>query len=91
MLARLLSSGVLPVALGAGILLEWAWPGDFGYRPARRAGRRCRSGSRLGGALVAVVAAVALRERLPTLERTDWVPAAACALFVVPLVVTGGW
>ena len=31
-LARLLSYWLLPVALGAGILLEWAWPGDFGYR-----------------------------------------------------------
>ena len=30
-LARLLSWAVLPLALGAGILLEWRWPGDFGY------------------------------------------------------------
>ena len=89
-LARLLSWVLLPAALAAGILLEWAWPGDFGYR-LREGGPTLPVWIAAGGALVAVVLAVVLRERLPTLERTDWVPAAACALFVAPLVVTGGW
>jgi Family of unknown function (DUF6541) len=89
-LARMLSWVLLPAALVAGILLEWAWPGDFGYR-LKEGGPTLPVWIAAGGALVAVVLAVALRDRLPTLERTDWLPAAACALFVVPLVVAGGW
>jgi hypothetical protein len=89
-LARMVSYALLPLALAAGIALEWAWPGDFGYR-LKEGGPTLPVWIAAGGALVAVVLAVALRGRLPTLERTDWLPAAACVLFVAPLVVTGGW
>ncbi len=89
-LARLLSWAVLPLALGAGILLEWRWPGDFGY-VLREGGPTLPVWiAALGGALT-LVAAVVLRNRLVMRERTDWLPAAACALFVLPLAVTTGW
>ena len=87
-LARLLSYRLLPVALGAGVLLEWAWPGDFGYR-LKEGGPTLPVWIAAGGALFAVGLAFALRSRLPTYERSDWVPAAACALFVVPMIVYG--
>jgi hypothetical protein len=89
-LARLLSWAVLPVALVAGIVLEWRWPGDFGY-VLREGGPTLPVWiAALGGAL-ALVAAVALRNRLIMRERTDWLPAAACALFVLPLAFTTDW
>jgi hypothetical protein len=78
------------IAVAAGIALEWIWPGDFGYRLGE-GGPTLPVWIAAGGAGLAVVLAVALRNRLPTIERTDWMPAAACALFVLPLVVTGGW
>jgi hypothetical protein len=89
-LARVLSWAVLPIALAAGIALEWAWPGDFGYR-LEQGGPTLPVWIALGGSLVAIVLGFLLRSRLPMLERADWVPAAACALFVVPMAVTSGW
>jgi hypothetical protein len=89
-LARLLAYWLLPLALGAGILLEWVWPGDFGYR-LQDGGPTLPVWIAAGGALLAVVFAVVFRERLPTIERTDWLPAAACLLFVAPMLATGGW
>jgi hypothetical protein len=89
-LARVLSYGLLPLALVVGVALEWAWPGDFGYRLGD-GGPTLPVWIAAGGATLAFVLAVVMRARLPTLERTDWLPAAACALFVLPMVVTGGW
>ena len=89
-LAGVLGYAVLPLALVAGIGLEWAWPGDFGYRLGE-GGPTLPVWIAAGGSVVAIVAAVVLRSRLRTIERTDWVPAAACALFVAPMVFTGSW
>ena len=89
-LSRVLSWAVLPLALAAGIALEWAWPGDFGYR-LEEGGPTLPVWIALGGSLVAIVLGFLLRSRLPMLERADWVPAAACVLFVVPMAVTSGW
>ena len=81
---------VLPIALAAGIALESAWPGDFGYR-LEEGGPTLPVWIALGGSLGAIVLGFLLRSRLPMLERADWVPAAACVLFVVPMAVTSGW
>ena len=75
-LSRVLSWAVLPLALAAGIALEWAWPGDFGYR-LEEGGPALPVWIALGGSLVAIVLGFLLRSRLPMLERADWVPAAA--------------
>lgn len=89
-LARLLSWALLPAALAAGIALELAWPGDFGYVLDQGGPTFAVWVALLGGA-VALVAAVVLRDRLPVLERADWLPAAAAALFVLPTAATSGW
>jgi hypothetical protein len=89
-LSRLLSWAVLPFALAAGVALEWAWPGDFGYR-LDEGGPMLPVWIALGGALGAIVVGLPLRSRLPVLERADWLPAAACVLFVVPMAATSGW
>ena len=89
-LTRVLSWGVLPIALGAGIALERAWPGDFGY-VLKEGGPTLPVWIASLGGLAALVAAVVLRRRLPELERRDWLPAAACALFVAPMLVTTSW
>jgi hypothetical protein len=89
-LARALSWAVLPLALVAGLALEWAWPGDFGYR-LEEGGPTLPVWIALGGSLVAIVLGLLVRSRLPTLERADWLPAAACVLFVVPMAFTSGW
>ena len=89
-LTGLLRLAVLPVALGAGILLQHYLPGDFGvhYRPlhAAPAALTWFSFAAAGGVLVA--AALAGR-RLPQLERDGPVAAAAVALFVLPVAVHG--
>jgi hypothetical protein len=89
-LARALSWGVLPLALAGGIALEWAWPGDFGY-VLREGGPTLPVWIALLGGTAALALAAAGRGRLRTLERADWLPAAACALFVAPLLVTTTW
>ncbi len=89
-LSRVLSWAVLPLALAAGIVLGWAWPGDFGYR-LEEGGPTLPVWIALGGSLVAIVLGFLLRSRLPMLERADWVPAAACGLFVLPMAFTSGW
>ncbi|MEP7334641.1 MAG: DUF6541 family protein [Actinomycetota bacterium] len=89
-LSRVLSWAVLPLALGVGVTLEVAWPGDFGYR-LEEGGPTLPVWIALGGSLGAIVVGLLLRSRLPTLERADWLPAAACVLFVVPMAATSGW
>jgi hypothetical protein len=89
-LSRVLSWAVLPLALAAGIALERVWPGDFGYR-LEEGGPTLPVWIALGGSLAAIVLGFLLRSRLPLLERADWLPAAACVLFVVPMAITSGW
>jgi hypothetical protein len=75
--ARLAGSAVLPVALGAGIAVQLAYPGGVGVS----------AWIALFGGLVAL-AVVAFR-RGRSLERPGARAAAARALFVVPVVVHG--
>lgn len=75
--ARLAGAAVLPVALGAGIAVQLAYPGGIGV-PAWIA---------LFGGLAAL-AAVAFR-RGRSIERPGPLAAAAVALFVLPVVVHG--
>ena len=89
-LARVASWGVLPLALTAGVALEWAWPGDFGYVLEDGGPTSPVWIALVGGAAALALVPVAVA-RLPALERDDWLPAAACALFVAPLLVTTGW
>ena len=82
-LARRLSFGVLPLALVAGVALQAAYPGDFGYV--------LRTGGPTWAVWLAVVggtlalAVGALRPRLDGRDRRDWLPAAAAVLFVLPI------
>jgi len=88
-LTRLLGPVVLPVALAAGILLQWKLPGDFGatYRHAHGSPGwlTWASFAAAGAALIAA----ALVRRLPRLERNGPLAAAAVALFLVPVAVHG--
>ena len=86
-LARFLRILVVPVALAAGIVLQLAWPGDFGYRfghdvPAFPAWVALVTG---GAALLGV--AVFRRPRLE--EDGGWIAATAALLFLVPVAVHG--
>jgi len=89
-LSRLLWWLVLPVALVAGILAQLAWPGDFGYRIGE-GGPELPVWLALVGGGAAIGATLVLRKRAPDLERDDWLPAAACALFVLPVLLTTSW
>lgn len=82
---RLLGPLALPLALGAGIALEWAYPGDFGY-VLRDPGPAAVTWIAVVGALVALV--VGLRRRGTALEA----PASlAAALILAPVVTSGLW
>jgi hypothetical protein len=89
-LARLLGPVVLPVALAAGIVLQWWAPGSFGspYRPGEGGpGWLTWAAFAAGGA--ALMAGALLRRRIPELERDGPLAAAAVALFLVPVAVHG--
>jgi len=88
-LARLLGPVVLPVALAAGIVLQWRVPGDFGspYRHAH-GGPAWLTWISFAVAGAALLAAVVVR-RLPRLERDGPIAAAAVALFLIPVAVHG--
>ena len=76
-LARLIGVAVLPVALAAGIVLQLAYPGDFGYT-LEDGGPAWATWVAVVGAIVALF--VGLRRR-PPLERTA---ALAAALLLLP-------
>lgn len=85
-LAALLGFAVLPVALGAGIVLQLAYPGEFGYRfhgttPAWPAWVA------LGGGVAAlVIGAVAYRRGF---DRRGPIAALAVVLLAIPVAVHG--
>jgi hypothetical protein len=87
-LARLLAWGALPVALGTGIALQLAYPGDFGYA-LQEGGPAIATWIALVGGAVALVAGIFLRRRFGELDRRDLVAAAAAVLLVVPVAVHG--
>ncbi len=77
---------VLPAALGAGIGLQLAWPGDFGYG-LREGGPPAAAWIALYGGLAALVAG-SIWEGRKELRGRGLVPIAAL-LFVLPVVVHG--
>ena len=81
-LASLLGPLVAPVALGAGIVLQWRYPGDFGYT-LEHGGPAWATWVAVGGATVALV--LGLR-RLRSVEATA---ALASALLLLPTFVHG--
>jgi hypothetical protein len=87
-LARLLRLAVLPVALAAGIILQHQFPGDFELG-LTTGGPAAAAWIALVGGAVAFVVALVLAVRYQPLERTDWLPFAAAAIFVLPVAVHG--
>ena len=84
-LARLIGPFLLPLALAAGVVFQWAYPGDFGY-VLRDPGPALVTWIAVGGALAALV--VGLLRRGPGLEA----PASlAATLFLAPVVAVGLW
>jgi hypothetical protein len=84
-LTGLLGFFVLPLALGAGIALQLAFPGDFGPGLAEGGPAAATWIAAIGG-VVAVVAGLRLGRRI---EARTWVVAAAVVLFCVPVAVHG--
>ncbi|HEU5212891.1 MAG TPA: hypothetical protein VFU10_08995 [Gaiellaceae bacterium] len=84
-LASLLRYWVLPLALAAGIGLQVAFPGDFGYRLHDGGPAYVTWAAVLGGWAAFAVAAVI---RWPGVhERAEWLGALAAILFVLPVGV----
>jgi hypothetical protein len=81
-LASLLGPLVAPVALVAGIVLQWQYPGDFGYT-VEQGGPAWATWIAVAGALVALVAGL---WRLRSRETTA---AVASALLLLPTFVHG--
>ncbi len=81
-LASLLGPLVAPVALAVGLVLQWQFPGDFGYT-VEQGGPAWATWVAVAGALVALV--VGLR-RLRSVEKTA---AVASALLLLPTFVHG--
>jgi hypothetical protein len=78
---------VLPLALAAGIALQLAWPGDFGYRFGGGGPSLATWIAAAGGAAALVVFAVLRRPRLE--ESRGPLVALAAALFVLPVAWHG--
>ena len=77
---------VLPLALGAGILLQMLWPGDFDYG-LRHGGPSVATWIALIGGAAALAAALVLRPRAPREHHA--LGALAVALLALPVVVHG--
>jgi hypothetical protein len=84
-LSRLLDRWVLPLALGAGIALELAWPGDFGGSPGD-AGPGAVTWFAAGAGVAALVVAMFARR---SLDRPGRLTTAAAVLFLIPVAVSG--
>jgi hypothetical protein len=89
-LTGLLRQLVLPVALGAGILLQQLYPGDFGgpYRP-EHGGPAALTWFGFAAAGAALLVGTLARKRLPHIERDGPLAAAAVALFLLPVAIHG--
>jgi hypothetical protein len=78
---------VLPLALGAGIALQLAWPGDFGYRFEGGGPALATWIAAVGGAAALLVVAILRRPHVE--ESRGALVAAAAALFVAPVAWHG--
>jgi hypothetical protein len=87
-LARLLGPAVLALAVGAGIWLQLAYPGDFELHLVGGGPAWATWTALVGGAAALGVALVLARRRAP-LERPGFLAAAAVLLFVTPVTVHG--
>ncbi len=86
-LARLFSWALLPVALAAGIVLQLAFPGDFGYHLEHGGPAIATWIAAIGGA--AALAAAATFGRRDAFERQGAVSLAAVILFCAPVAAHG--
>jgi len=86
-LARILGVLVVPTALGAGVGLQWAFPGDFGTR-FDVGGPAIVTWIAAFGAAAGLALAMAFSRRLD-IERHGPIVAAAAACFVLPIAVDG--
>jgi hypothetical protein len=84
-LARLIGAFVLPVALGAGIALQLAFPGDFGPGLEQGGPAWATWVAALGG-LAALAVGLLLGRRI---DSRGWVAGAAVVLFCIPVAVHG--
>jgi hypothetical protein len=89
-LTGLLRQLVLPVALGAGILLQQLYPGDFGgpYHP-EHGGPAALAWFGFAAAGAALLVGALVRRRLPHVERDGPLAATAVALFLLPVAIHG--
>ena len=87
LVAQVLRLAALPVALGAGIALQLAFPGDFGYRLEDGGPPMVTWIAALGGAAALGFATLV---RWPGIaERRERIAGVAAALFVLPIAVHG--
>jgi hypothetical protein len=84
-LAALIGALVLPVALGAGIGLQLAFPGDFGPG-LTEGGPAAATWIAAVGGVVAIVVGLALGRRI---DARGWVAGGAVVLFCLPIAVHG--
>jgi hypothetical protein len=89
-LTGLLRQLVLPAALGAGILLQQLYPGDFGgpYRP-EHGGPAALTWFGFAAAGAALLVGALARRRLPHVERGGPLAATAVTLFLLPVAIHG--
>jgi hypothetical protein len=87
-LARLLGILVLPLALGTGIALQLAFPGDFTPLFEQLGGPPLAVWIAAFGGAAALAVALAVR-RSVVAPRDDWLPFAAALAFVLPVAVHG--
>ena len=83
-LAEVFSAAVLPLAFSAGLLLQAAYPGDFGYT-FQGGGPALASWIAALGGTAALVAAPFIRRLVEPLERRGLITAVAAGLFVAPV------
>jgi Family of unknown function (DUF6541) len=87
-LARLTSVAALPIGLGVGTALQFAYPGDFGYE-LDQGGPAIVTWIALVGGAAALVVGIFLPQRLARLDRVDWLSAATAFLVVLPTAIHG--
>ncbi|HEX3453411.1 MAG TPA: hypothetical protein VHS03_02210 [Gaiellaceae bacterium] len=87
-LSRWLGRWVLPLALGAGIALDLAWPGDFANAPGDGGPAAAAWIAAVGGTAALVAGAVTWR-RARGHERPGRLTALAAVAFVLPVAVSG--
>jgi hypothetical protein len=83
-LTRLVGLGVVALGIAAGIVLQLAYPGDFGA--FREGGPAWATWVAAFGGLLGLAIGLVLRRRL---ERRNWMVAAAVVAFCVPVAVHG--